>query len=178
MAYAVVFYFNKNSEIPIYKIWNQLEEINLSPNKYKGGIRPHMTLAIFDSMGCDDCELELKHFVDESKMFSVQANHLGVFPNQNSVIFIAPSPSMELLTFQERIHQILKDKAVGPWEMYLPGKWIPHCTLAQQIEKKDMSAALSTCIQIKLPMELNISQIGVVEFEPIKPLFEIDFSQQ
>jgi 2'-5' RNA ligase len=178
MAYAVVFYFNKNSENPIYDIWKEFEEVGLSPNKHKEGIRPHMTLAIFDSMGCKECENELKRFVDESNMISIQANHLGVFPNQTSVIFIAPAPNIELLFFQKRIHQILEDKAEGPWEMYLPGKWIPHCTLAQQIEKKDLSTALNTCIQIRLPLELEISQIGVVEFEPIKPLFEIDFSQK
>jgi 2'-5' RNA ligase len=175
MAYAVVFYFDKNSENPIYKIWEQLEKIGLSPSKYKSGIRPHITLAIYDSINCIDCEINLKNLVADSKIFSVQANHLGIFSNQTSVIFIAPASNIDLLEFQKGIHQALEDSSKGAWEIYIPGNWIPHCTLAQGVDSKNLSVALKICVKMKLPLELRISQVGIVEFEPIIPLLEIDF---
>ena len=177
MAYAVVFYFEKHSEFPIKEIWKKMESIGLSPNKYKGKIRPHMTLAIYESINCSECENEIKRIGKESNMLTVQANHFGIFPHQPAVIFISPAPNTELLEFQRKIHKILEGKVDGTWDKYLPGKWVPHCTLAQGVNNKDLPAALNMCLQMKLPLELRITQIGIVEFEPTTPLFEINLSK-
>ncbi|MDO9547306.1 MAG: 2'-5' RNA ligase family protein [Pelolinea sp.] len=177
MAYAIVLYFDENSEYPIYDVLDKLGEKGLSPSIHKGSIRPHMTLAIYDSINCSECEDEIKRFCEKPEILNIQADHFGIFPHETSVIFIAPAPTNELMNFQKKIHQILEGNVGEAWEMYQPGKWVPHCTLARDINKKDLSAALEICIQMKLPLDLRITQIGVVEFEPITPLFEVNLTE-
>ena len=80
---------------------------------------------------------------------------------------------MELIGFQEKIHHALEDFAKGSWKMYQPGNWVPHLTLARDIKKQNLSLALEICMKIQLPLELKITQIGVVNFEPVKQIFEI-----
>jgi 2'-5' RNA ligase len=176
MAYAVVFYFDEISEIQILNVWNDLEKENLFPFRPMGGIRPHMTLAIFDSINCAECEGEIKHFSEKSGIFNIKADHFGIFPNQSSVLFIAPPPNNQLMAFHEKIHQILTGNVEGSWEMYKPGNWVPHCTLAQDIKANDLSAVIEICMRMKLPLDFLITQVGVVEFEPIIPLFEINLA--
>ena len=174
MAYAVVIYFDEISEQPILNIWRELEKKNVTQAKNNPVIRPHITLAIYDSFNCIECEKEIRQFADNSGLLIVNAAHFGIFPHVYPVIFIAPAPNRELMNFQKRIHHTLKNNADGSWEMYQPGNWVPHITLVTDIEKKNLPAALEICMKIQLPFKLKTTQIGVVKFEPVKQLFEID----
>ena len=174
MAYAVVIYFDKTSEQPILKVWSELEKKDISQAMNNPGIRPHITLAIYDSFNCIECEKEIRQFAKNSGLLSVNADHFGIFPHASPVIFIAPTPNRELINFQRRIHSTLKNSVDGSWDIYQPGNWVPHLTLVRNIEKKYLPTALEICMKMVLPFELKITQIGVVNFEPVKQLFEID----
>jgi 2'-5' RNA ligase len=174
MAYAVVIYFDEISEQPILKVWRELEKKNISRAVNNPGIRPHITLAIYDSFNCIECEKEIRQFAKISGLLSMNADHFGIFPHASPVIFIAPVPNRELMNFQKRIHHTLENNVDGSWKMYQPGNWVPHLTLVRDIEKKNLSTALEICMKIELPLELIITQIGVVNFEPVKQIFEID----
>ena len=178
MAYAVVFYFDEMSEIPILNVWNELGKDNLSSPTQTRTIRPHMTLAIYNSINCSECKSEINLFSAKSGILNIQADHFGIFPQPSSVIFIAPPSNKKLMVFHDKIHQMLRGKVGGSLKMYQPGNWVPHCTLAQDIKIIDLPAAIKICMRMKLPLDLMITQVGVVEFEPIIPLFEIDLADK
>ena len=174
MAYAVVIYFDKTSEQPILKVWSELEKKDISQAMNNPGIRPHITLAIYDSFNCIECEKDIRQLAKNSGLHSVNIDHFGIFPHASPVIFIAPTLNRELINFQKRIHYTLKNNVDGSWDMYQPGNWVPHLTLVRIIEKKNLSTALEICMKLELPLELKITQIGVVNFKSVKPVFEID----
>jgi len=174
MAYAVVIYFDEISEQSILKVWGELEKKNISQAMNNPSIRPHITLAIYDSFNCIECEKEIGQFAKNSGLPSINADHFGIFPHASPVIFIAPTPSMDLINFQKRIHYTLKNNVDGSWDMYQPGNWVPHITLVHDIEKNNLSIALEICMKMKLPLELKITQIGVVNIKSVKQIFEID----
>ena len=174
MAYAVIFYFDEISTRQIQKVWKELYEKNISPAMYSLDIQPHITLAIYDSFDCSECEKEINKFAENFDLISINANHFGIFPHASTVIFIAPAPNKELINLQINIHHSLEDYVSGSWKMYQPGNWVPHITLVRDIEKENFSKALEICMKMPLPLELKITQIGVVNFEPVKQLFEID----
>ena len=174
MAYAVVIYFDEISSQPIINAWRELEEKNISRATITSGIQPHFTLAIYDTFDCGECEKEIKQFAEISGVLSINADHFGIFPHPSPVIFIAPAPNRELIRFHKRIHQALKNNVGGSWEIYQPGKWVPHLTIVRDIEKKNFSDALKICMKIHLPLKLKITQIGVVSFEPVKSLFTMN----
>ena len=174
MAYAVVIYFDEGSTKPILSVWEELAKKNLSLEMINSGIQPHFTLAIYDSFDCGECEKEIRRLAEHSGLLSLNADHFGIFPHTSPVIFIAPAPNKYLMKFHRRIHQTLKKNVGGAWEMYQPGKWIPHLTIVRDIEEKDFPTALDICMKIQLPLELRITQIGVVSFETARSLFKMN----
>jgi 2'-5' RNA ligase len=51
--------------------------------------------------------------------------------------------------------------------MYQPGKWVPHCTLAMDMDISQLEKAISICADVQLPIEMKADEIGAVEFLPV-----------
>ena len=177
MPYAVVLYFNKHSEKFIRDIWNKLSENGIPSEIHHAGIRPHITLAIFDELTCQPCDSELSRFAPQSAQLHLNFTHLGFFTQPEKVLFLAPTPTSELLDFHARIHQLLDHQTNGPWSLYQPGKWVPHCTLALDLDQVMLEKATALCGQIELPVELHATQIGVVEFLPVTEMYHFDLKE-
>ena len=173
MAYAVVIYFEEKSVQPIIEIWKTLKNEGIIQSLYPNGILPHLTLGIFDSLDCEACQCEIKTLASEISIKSISANHFGIFPNPTPIIFIAPATNYALIDLQKRTHHILQKYITGSWIIYEPRNWVPHCTLASNIARSDLQKALDICMQLKLPAELKTAKIGIVDFEPKKPIFSV-----
>ena len=178
MSFALVMYFDQRSEVPIREIWQQIADANLTSTLPDSGVRPHMTLSVFDEIQCLSCEEELKTFANETKLLSLEASHIGIFTYPQPVVFLAPTPTLELIAFHRRIiHSIILDVA-STRAMYHPGSWVPHCTLALDFEIELLSDIAKISTDLPLPFKLRATQVGVVEFQPIKPLFDFDLMNE
>jgi len=51
----------------------------------------------------------------------------------------------------------------GARPYYLPGNWIPHCTLACGLSLDAIPAAVEVCSRAMLPVTTNVKRIGLVE---------------
>lgn len=178
MPYAIVLYFNEPSENAIKEIWDKLSQKNLSANISEAGIRPHLTLAIYDELHCQSCEKELEKFSAHTACLNISAEHFGIFFQPETILFLAPTPTRELLDFQAGIHKCLASKTTNPWPMYQPGIWVPHCTIAMNLEKEQLLQAVASVADVRLPIELHATQIGAVEFLPIDELFKYNLKNE
>ena len=59
MPYGVMLYFDVQTEETISNIWQSLAKHDLSSSMLDAGIRPHLTLAIYEELDCRPCENEL-----------------------------------------------------------------------------------------------------------------------
>jgi 2'-5' RNA ligase len=50
-----------------------------------------------------------------------------------------------------------------------PG-WVPHCTLATDLEPDRFGDALEIAARAPLPLESRLVEVGIVEFRPVKQL--------
>ena len=152
-----------------------LEKDNLASGILDAGIRPHITLAIYDELNCQPCDGELAKISSKTESIFLQLSHFGFFSNPEPVVFIAPVPTKGLLEFHSNLHSRLAKQAKKPWELYQPGKWVPHCTLALNFRTENLPKIIHRCQSLPLPMDVNAVQLGVVEFQPVKDLFKYDF---
>ena len=84
-----------------------------------------------------------------SPLRSVLAQHrpalhltvLGALPGSQGVPFPGVAVTESLLTLHARTHQALAGQPVTHWPYYLPGHWVPHCTLAQGFDKDEIAGA-------------------------------------
>jgi 2'-5' RNA ligase len=52
----------------------------------------------------------------------------------------------------------------------VPGTWVPHCTLATDLEANRFGDALAIAKRTPLPLESRLVEAGIVEFRPVKQL--------
>lgn len=173
MAFAITIYFDSSTEALLSQLWKKFDAAEL-PNIKERAFRPHITLCIYREINCADCECKINEISTDFTLHEITLDHLGIFNNADSVLFLAPTPTEKLLEMQKKVFQILDDFAEGPWDMYKPGKWVPHCTLANDLNKDQLIKAIELSHQIELPIQAHIAQIGIVEFDPIQPIFEVD----
>ena len=102
------------------------------------GARPHVSLSVYgdglDTNGFPERLLEFARSIDP---FDFTLSSLGTFPGQEGVVFLAPVVTRRLLEVHARlprgVFEAHNNTGMGH---YLPGNWVPHCTVAI-----DLSAA-------------------------------------
>ena len=175
MPYGVMLYFDVQTEKTISNIWQSLAKHDLSSSMLDAGIRPHLTLAIYEDLDCRPCENELVKITSNTPSPSIMFSNLGLFTNPEPVIFAAPLVTKELLDFHNELHLRLSGDGKAPWELYKPGKWVPHCSLALGYKMENEAKIIRLCQEMPLPMKVQAVQMGVVNFKPVKDLFNYDF---
>lgn len=65
-------------------------------------------------------------------MATIDFPSIGTFPT-NGTIFLAPTTTDEMLRFHYSCHDYFKTFHDNLNSYYVPGKWIPHCTIANRV---------------------------------------------
>ena len=141
---------------------------------HKAGINPHVTLAIYDSLRCQSCEKKLKNLANRSHLLELNFSHIGIFNTREAVVFLAPTVTSQLLSLHVEVHDVLKQDGLNPWELYLPGRWVPHSTLALETPPSKIPQAVEVVQKLNLPFGVSATSIGVIEFLPIVSLFRFE----
>jgi len=170
LPYAVEMYFDVEGDKRIRYLWRILYEKNLSSYMYVSGSRPHISLSVLNSINVSEFSQKLQKFTEEINPFEINFGSIGVFPGEEPVLFLAPTVTEELLKIHNEFNNTFSYFKNEMWNYYLPGKWIPHCTLATDFGKKDLPMAMKYILDNFEPMNVVIEEIGIVKFRPIKDL--------
>jgi len=108
----------------------QNELTNIIGTNQLAGVEPHITLADYNELDVNLYIEKLKEFVAiQDNMAAVTFPSVGTFPT-NGIIFLAPTITDGLLRFHHSYHDYFKTFHDNPMSYYVPGKWVPHCTIA------------------------------------------------
>jgi hypothetical protein len=172
MPFAVVLFFNKSQSEPIDAVIEKLAVLKIAPFMFENST-PHITLAIYDKMDCIKNKARLTEFITRNKIDTVIFSHIGAFSSKRHGVFFAPTVTIELLHFHRQFHDYFQNHAVGSWDFYLPGNWIPHCTVGFDVPVSKIDQAFGICRKMNLPLEIGISSIGIMKFEPVQEVYRI-----
>lgn len=170
-GYAIELYFDPALENQVLKAWNVLARRQISTQLIEIESRPHITL--FSSPFIDPAKFEsvVKSFAAKLEPLPLSFSSIGSLPNDNNVLFLAPTPSISLLQFQSQLCDAMKKEGIEIGEEYRPDSWIPHCLVAQEVPKSRMAEAFCVLRDLKLPVTGYAMDIGLVEFSPVRELF-------
>jgi 2'-5' RNA ligase len=171
MPFAVHLFFDANTEAIIKSGWRKLADTGLAPYMHQSANRPHISLAIYQQVNLKECEQLLKSFAGTRNRLPVDFQHLGIFSTTPATVFLGTTVTVGWLELHRQIHEILRPICTDPNPYYLPGKWVPHCTLALELEPRSITQVLDIGLQISLPLNGEITEIGVIEFRPVRHLF-------
>jgi 2'-5' RNA ligase len=174
MTYAIELFFDAPSETRIFSLWDTFAGFG-APSMRSGDQRPHVTLAVADSVDLSATRQLLDSFALALKPFSISFAALGLFPSSERVAFLAPKNTPELLALHERFFFQFSSVAQSTWSHYAPASWIPHCTLTVGLATEQLSSAFDAVHSFGLPLDCTAVEIGLVEFFPVKQLHVASF---
>ncbi|KAB2452159.1 2'-5' RNA ligase family protein [Bacillus sp. CH126_4D] len=120
--YAIIATFDRVFTNKIIELQNEITNI-IGTNQLVG-VEPHITLADYHELDVHLYKEKLEEFV------AVQENMAEVTFPTNGTIFLAPAITDELLRLHHSYHDYFKTFHDNLNSYYVPGKWVPHCTIA------------------------------------------------
>lgn len=168
--YSVILNLDQESEIFIKDKWTKLKESGITSRSILDihGARPHITLADYDELDMKNYIERFQAFFSKRKKISINYDVIGTFPTTGT-LFAAPTVTKELINFHEEYYKEFEDLNVYANSYYLPGKWIPHTTLAINYSKDELLSSFKFIVDEFKPI------IGkVVEAELIRVIYNND----
>ena len=167
MPYAVELALDAAAAAEVRRVWRELDDAGTG-YMARSGVRPHVTLGIWDTLELEGAEAELSALAAEIAPVRLIFASVGLFPGV--AIFLAPTVTAELLDLHAGFHRRFGRLGRASWDHYRPGSWVPHCTLATDLEPDRFGSALAIAGRVGLPLECRLVEIGIVQFRPVKQL--------
>jgi len=170
MSYAILLYFDSVSEKLIQGLMDTLAAQPDLGEPLPQGFRPHLTLAGFEPALPAGLVPELRSIAQETYRIPVHLVAVGAFPGDQGVVYLAPAPNPELLELHAKISHLLRRLDVSMNNNFNPGTWMPHCSVAYNLDQEQTSQAVIACLSSPVFNPCELVGIGITEFMPIKEI--------
>jgi 2'-5' RNA ligase len=163
MAQALEFLFDDDADRAVRALWSRLEAAGIPSlaTRTHGRHRPHVTFALATAIPTatrDALRADLARLAIPRLWLST----LAAFSSADQVLMLAAVVDTELLAVHSAVHDVLAGRVKAPSAYYLPGSWVPHCTLAQGLAAAEVSAGFTTLYPVD-PIRASITEISVVD---------------
>ncbi|WP_439875893.1 2'-5' RNA ligase family protein [Bacillus mycoides] len=152
--YAIIATFDCVFTNKVRELQNELT--NIIETNELAGVEPHITLADYKELDVNLYTKRLEEFVVfQENISTVTFPSVGTFPT-NGTIFLAPNVTDELVRLHHSYHEYFKTFQDNPNSYYVPGKWVPHCTIANGL---NLNQFLSVMEYIYEKFDVTIASI-------------------
>jgi 2'-5' RNA ligase len=170
MQYAVMLYFDENTDNTIKKYIEKLEP--LTNNKYMldHNMPAHITLAMWNSEY--DYSEKIKEYAQKSQTFDVAFESIGFFNRDERHIFLAPVKSDSLSALHDGLYEAINLPDEKDYiDIYKNNDiWVAHTTIAYQVNDGRFSETLAQSSKIKLPIVAKAKSLAIAVCCPFKEL--------
>lgn len=163
MADALVLFFDDEADNKIRALWRALDDAgvpSLASRSHRRH-RPHVSFAVAGTIPTA-ARKALRADLGLLSVPNLWLYTLGTFPTAENTLFLGAVTDAELLAVHSAVHDTLAGRVRHPSAAYLPGAWIPHCTLAVGGTLPHLAAGLAALHPVE-PIKATVSEIGVVD---------------
>lgn len=158
MAHALECYFDDDADAAVRALWQRLDQAGV-PSPAHREHRPHLSFAVAGAIP-PATRRGLAADLSLLAMPRLWLYTLGTFPTNQNILMLCPVTDAELLAVHVAVHDALAGKVRDPWAYYLPGAWVPHCGLAEDLTPAQLATGFATLHPIE-PIKATITEIGV-----------------
>ncbi len=155
MAHALECYFDHAADEAVGALRQRLE---LAAVPVVGG-RPRLLFAVAGTIP-PATRRSLAKDLALLAMPSVWLYTLGTFPTSQNALLLGAVTDAELLAVHVAVHDALAGRVRDPWAHHLPGMWVPHCTLAEDVTPEQLVAGFAALHPIE-PIRARIVEVAV-----------------
>jgi 2'-5' RNA ligase len=130
----VAVYFDDEADRAVRALWRRLDQAGVGGQR---ALPPHVTFAAANVIPRRTRDL-LKDELRTLAIPSLWLSTLGTFPNSENVLMLGAVVDGELLAVHSAVHDVLAGQVQSPHAYYMPGSWVPHCTLARRVEHQQV----------------------------------------
>ncbi|NLM76989.1 MAG: 2'-5' RNA ligase family protein [Ruminococcaceae bacterium] len=163
MDYAVLLNFDASSEQTLNRIIHGLAQNGAGDTVLLAGLRPHLTLAEFDTDCYDQVIADLRRLCTRILgPIPVKLASAGFFPNNLSVLYLAPIVDEHLLDLHRLVNNTLEPLCTAFSPLYKEENWVPHCTVALDLDEQAFTAS---CLDLRnrfAPLDTMAVSISVI----------------
>jgi hypothetical protein len=169
MEYALVLYFDEDSENYINGIIKNISKDTQNDYMIINNIPPHLTLTLFKYN--NGINYIIKIIENNLQIFSkekINISSIGLF--NPSVIFLSPVLNKKIIEMNIVINETLNKELGIKSDMYTFGEWVPHISLAVKLNNEQLNISLNTAIKYFKPFTCKINKITLAECNPYKEI--------
>jgi 2'-5' RNA ligase len=170
MGFAVEIYFDEKTEQSLRSLRKTLSDAGIRPVLDEIGDRPHISLAIFSQVDVDVLMEEMEKFSAETSSMPITLSAIGAFATADAVLFLTPAITQELMDVHWDFHQMLGDLKMHPHAYYQPDRWVPHSTIAQNVQEEMVGKGFDVLRKSFKPITGKLVEMGLVRFRPVENL--------
>ncbi|MGH6926292.1 MAG: 2'-5' RNA ligase family protein [Propylenella sp.] len=153
------------------EIAERLEEVAGLQTVRRIGDVHHISLGVYDDVSVEQFVDELQRFAETVVPIPIRLAMIGVFPGARSVLYLGPVVTEELLALHRRYHAALAGFAQSCWEHYRREHWVPHVTLALEIEPEALEEAVAAARKHWAPHDARLDAMRFIRFRPVETLY-------
>lgn len=136
------------------------------------GVPPHLSLAVYDDLPLDGVAAALDALAVGTGNTDLLISSIGAFPAAGaaSVAFLAPAVTEPLLALHHYCYRALAPLGHSCWEQYRPGHWVPHVTVAMELDREALTLAMACCASGWAPFRARLVALRLIGFPPVMAL--------
>jgi len=163
MAKGIVLLFDAESARAIRQCWRHLEAAGIPSLESFTHRRhePHVSLVVADEIAAGGWMDVLQAGFFPADPVRIELGPADCFPGGWVYLGVSGLPAS---SHAELVTALGRD-ARGIWEHYLPENWVPHCTLAGDLNEERAAAALDMIRSAPLPTAASIMSAALIDAE-------------
>lgn len=161
MVAALELYFDAVTERRIRRLWAALQGAGVpAMGEHTQRLhRPHISLVAADELDPGRAAAALEGLTVGAPL-PVSLQNVGLF--RGGVLWLGPASSNELLGRHAEVVDRLTTAGLAIWPYYLPGAWVPHCTLSMGARSELLARAVPLCLDV-LPVDGTLVGAAVAD---------------
>jgi hypothetical protein len=161
MALAVCLLFDPRTDRALRRLWDRLEELEVPTlrSHTHGRHVPHLSYAVLREWRLEEVR-ERVEALPSGAAVDLHFDALGTFRRGRS--WLVPAVSSDVMLRQERVVSALTDAAAELHKHYVPGVWVPHCTVAPRVPLTALPV-LAAAVYDVLPLQARADHAALVD---------------
>lgn len=158
---AVCMLFDKRGDFALRQLWSRLESHGVPSllTHTHGNHHPHLSLAVLREWDLDKVRQTVASLPDGGPV-TLDFHGLLAFPRGR--VCIAPSVSAEVMVRQQALVESLAATGAELHRHYLPGAWIPHCSLSPRAGGSALPVVAKAVTDV-LPLTVNVTHGALID---------------
>jgi 2'-5' RNA ligase len=158
---AIELFLDVEATRRVRTLWRALEDegVPTLAGLFNEKHRPHVSLAASRRLAPDEVAEALSG-LSVGQGLRVDMDFVGQFVGR--VLWLGVVPTVDLLTHHKLVHDRLSADGVEVWDLYRPGRWVPHCTISMRVSNPSMAAAIRRCLEV-LPVPATVTGAAITD---------------